>query len=901
MTLTLACAIFFFSSAEAKYDLKKREYDPMLATGINFTAFDCETPASNWSALDIKDIAPCKSAETDYEDVENITVSLIQTNVPRSITVIRCRLKLTRTVETFGMHSHGFGKKFIEQDDKTIWAQPAFCRRMYKARQFNCPTQLCGGMPSGLIHFPKDGVESLKQWESIGSFDEAGNAKTREIKLKSGRIVWGVQTSVLKVMVSNYTALLEMPERVVEIEPLHLRLKYDSGSHFDEERGILTWDTPAITCHERSAVIAKDATASIRRLKPEHRRKGKEHANVGAILIIEDPEENRATGMVISENKDYCSMGCHETNIESLNVCIGSDVSNMDKLVERPANRITRLNMQSQGSYLALNSQLGLYDLHYKMQTSICRLETRAIKQDFASILNVNNMYALEGMRTTDPERPLDKVFDVIVRGAVAYFSQCREEMVEVIEVENCTQQIPVRRANGELYFVDPINLKMVKFPNIKECIAGLPVQYKINGKRYCHDPRHRRCAEGTHPTMIQPASGGKARGIKVEDLPSLGDQLISPRQMEQIRELKKVHSLNHIVMDQVSHNAATATWAEDSRMGGILDIAMPLSKEDVQRLTDMVAGNMFFLFKWLGQIYLHLFGLMIVFNVAKHLFECGYRMYYIYKAFGPGFWLLKAFGATIFSVSMLPKTILEEVARGTTQSLTNWREEVVPPPDYEQYQARVAQQEEQIKNIRNALLDFIQNPNNKKDQKEIDALVSTLYPSHELRGLEINNRNLPNGPDISVLGRDQNRRRPPQDPPSDSNDGAPTMSSFSVPALRTSNTMPHDGTAEAPPAYAPPPRNPQESDLPPAILDARPPPNSSSGPRPPTLLRLPPTSGEAQYQRNQQAEQRARLGQIRGCWISEEGRSEEGVLGDDVPPDPWDYDPCESRAMRHI
>ena len=732
----------------------------MLATGVNFTAFNCESEASNFSALDIRDVSPCKSPDTDYEDVEVIKASLIQTNVPKTVKVLRCRLKLTKYIKEHGMHSHDFGKIHHEYDEKMMWAHPDLCKNMYAKRQFRCPTNLCGGTPSGLIHFPRDNEEKMWQWETSGTYDGENNAHSVMITTRAGQLVYGVETALLKITVSNHSANLEVSSKVLEIPSLHLRVKYGTGHHFDETAGILAWEAPDISCLERSAIIAKNANASIRRLKPEHRRKGEEHKNVGAILIVEDPKEERATGMVISENKDYCSAGCHETNIESLNVCIGADLDNIDQLEERPANQVTRLNMQSQGSYLAINSNLGLYDLHAKMQTSICELETRAVKQDFASILNVNNPYALEGMRTTDSEKPLDTVFDVLVRGSVAYFSRCSEENVEVLELENCTQQIPVRRANGDLYFVDPINYKMVKFPNIVECVDGLPIQYKINNKRYCHDPRHKRCPMGTEPTMIQPAVGGKARGIKVEDLPSLGDQLVSPRQIQQIKEVKKLHSLNHIVMDQVAHTAATATFAEDNRLGGVINIAMPLSKEDIDRLTSVVAGNMFFLFRWLGQIYLHVFGLMILFNLVKHIFETIYRMYYIYKAFGPGIWILKACGATMFSMSMLPMTILQATAEQAKEKLVEWREELLPPPDYERYQASVEHSKQRMDNIAEAVADLKRKIEPEKDTGDI---VGPLYPSHMLHELSLVNQSTPNAPEISVFGpADENGRAPP-------------------------------------------------------------------------------------------------------------------------------------------
>ena len=58
----------------------------------------------------------------------------------------------------------------------------------------------------------------------------------------------------------------------------------------------------------------------------------------------------------------------------------------------------------------------------------------------------------------------------------------------------------------------------------------------------------------------------------------------------------------------------------------------MPLTKIDIEHLTGSVAGQMFFLFRLLGQFYLPIFGIMIVVSICQYVFNSCYRLYFVWK-----------------------------------------------------------------------------------------------------------------------------------------------------------------------------------------------------------------------------------------------------------------------------
>ena len=732
--MTIFSGIVSGAAAETN-NVLKREYDPRKVTNINMTAFDCGSNRGNYSAVELVDLSPCPDLTTDYLPAETARVSLVQTNVPIHLTVYRCRIKLSKKIISHGMSSYGY--RFRDEfDDRMIWLPASYCMQMHhkKSRQFICSTGICLGKPSSLIKIPDNDKEVFHSWQTRGSYDRKDNAYPVTFETERGELVHAVETANIKIMLSNFTATLNARTRVVEIPQLHARVNFDSGFYHHETAGLLAWERPDLNCSMFSAIITKNATATVRKLKAEKRPVGVNNEFVGAIVIVEDEKVNRATGVVLAENKDPCTANCHETNVDSLNVCLGEEeLESLDPLEMRPATRLTRLNMQAQGVYIELNSKLEREELHAELLTEICRIETKLIHQDIASILNTANPYALKGTSIANSEDSIKYVHEVLLMGSVAYFSQCIPESVTVVEIANCTQQIPVIRADGALWFVDSISHKLVEFPSVLQCISGLPVQYKINGRFFCHDPIHRACPQGTEPSKLQPAAGKRAKGIQIEDLKVLGGLTTTKQQDQMIREHKKLVEMNYVVVKQMAMNAAKNTVEESSRLGGIINIAMPLTEFDVSRLTDAVAGRMFFMFKLLGQIYLHILGITMFLTVIKHLCECAYRIYHLYKHFGWGMWMWKAFFNTIFSVATLPKMVLVSTTKEAMNNLKEYRDKIAPEPEFKKYEEVLKVHSDGIAHLRQVILDLSTHPDqfSKEDRERI---VANLYPIDQLK-----------------------------------------------------------------------------------------------------------------------------------------------------------------------
>ena len=674
-----------------------REYDERQRTGINFTAFNCKHSFDGkWRGLDLTEVGSCPDGDTDYLPPQDEVVSLVQTHVPVKIELVRCDIRLSKKASVHEQRvDWGLSKVDTLFQNERVSIPGSLCRDIALTRTFTCSNAMCNGQTSGRIGIEL-GKRRSKVWYTRGGYDPGGFAQRHNFaytsKEKGTTQYFGVEEATLDILIEKYPAFLDIETRTVWSETLAFRANYDLSSVSNDRHGTLTWDTGTNwECSKSMAVIATNR-ASVRRLVEDKRPGSRLVVNAeyaGAIVIVKNTTDRRAAGIVVSEFRNTCIDTCAQTNIPRLLICIETDVSKLDKVEDR-VNAITtmmRINQQSQGTYLELNANLNLFDLHTKMQEKICDLDVRTTKQDFAFLLNAKSApYALRGMSTGVSDYQEfginQTAFTVSIRGSTAYFTRCSEENVEIVPLANCSLQIPVIRSNGQLSFADAINHHIIEYPTWVDCDQGLPVQYRIRDKYYCHTPgRHSTCPMGKIPIVLKPSIGA-VRGLKVEDMPVLGDLLLNARQQEKVAELIEVIELGPLIVDDMTEKVMHNTRGTDSNGHLRVHFGLPLTNLDFQAISFNVAYNMFFLFRWLGNVYLNLFGVFVIFSVIKHFTDTGLRMYFLYKRHGFGPWILRACWGSIWAMWALPKTILLKARDAVDEQFKRARDDALPPVD---------------------------------------------------------------------------------------------------------------------------------------------------------------------------------------------------------------------------
>ena len=114
----------------------------------------------------------------------------------------------------------------------------------------------------------------------------------------------------------------------------------------------------------------------------------------------------------------------------------------------------------------------------------------------------------------------------------------------------------------------------------------------------------------------------------------------------------------------------------------------------DLQAISFNVASNLFFLFRWLGDIYLNLFGIFVIFAVLKHVIDTLVRIYHIYQIHGFGCWIWKAMWASWFAMWAIPEVIFKSAHRAVDRKLEEYRQQAMPPPGI----SELIQQHEEMK-----------------------------------------------------------------------------------------------------------------------------------------------------------------------------------------------------------
>ena len=743
-TLALLFLTVMSSSTRAdvktEYSLEKREYNPRSMPNITFTVYDCtRSPDNVYSGIDLGQIDECKDIRHDYEEPTHDTeITLIQSNVPQLVKVARCKLTISKNLAFSGMHGHIY-RTTDYVVDKSLYVDRETCFTLVKYRTFTCPTEVCRGRPSHQFKVPLNKTKVVT-WYTYGGYDE-DSWPIPETFVPEGQTqpVYAIETATLKVTLDEYIGEVDFSNDVLTVPALNKRMDHDLTFSPQDDNGLLVWRKAKYRCNETLSKISTN-NATIYKLKKDRLAPGADHELSGAMVIIQNKEEDHSSGIVIQPGYHGCLGQCHRTNVKDLVACVGT-VNGVDDISTRPATSATRINMQAMATLLYMTNRLDMYELSERMHASMCELDRRTIAQDYASILNSRNPYALHGMELAKSGKAVNRTQAITIRGIVGYLHNCTAQVARLVQVSNCTQQIPceiIDHVTGKprLAFADPVNFHLLDYPSVIKCTPGLPVQYRINDVYYCHGPEHRSCPSGTSPTVIRPSVGSGAGGILNGDIDGMTGLTITPEQLETIREVHENNEHGDVVLTNVVQNVMANTMNLRGGEPEGIHLGMPLTKLDIDFLTGTVAGQMFFLFRIFGQFYLHVFGIMILLSLAQYIFNSCYRIYYvwIHNEKRIGWYLLKAFLAVLFSSAVLPGLILVAVTKAVRERLDEDKKNVIADPDYTVYRERVAFNERSLDSLR----DFILQQHKGDKGEAYQRLTQAVYPAEQLAQLRL-------------------------------------------------------------------------------------------------------------------------------------------------------------------
>ena len=734
-----------FTAAAAKLDFKDSmnsiTYDPEDSPGVNVTVFDCRTPSNGtYHAVDVTEAGTCssKEIEEDFNEPEVIKIHQFQVGTPVAVKVARCQLLLSKLIKWHGW-DHGMFHMRDTATDVNIYLSRDVCLKAIDGdRTITCPSSLCGGRASHAIVVPANQTE-YASWESRGSYDELyadpesfrptlfdqdGNIR------ETGDVVYGIETTTLAVTLEWVDGYVDYNEDILSIPQLDTRANYPLTWIHSAKYGLLAWVKLEYSCKATIGHITS-VNATVRKVKEDRRKGDNEYA--GAMVIIEDHEEGRASGMLLTDEKHPCikTHNCLKSNVKSLIACIGDEeVVGVDPIETKPMAQLMRMELAAGLTYVAFTEKVERAELARQIWAAMCLTWETLAHYARVALLDTSNRYNLKGLKigTESPNMTQQS----LVRGSMVYLSNCSAVEASLAVINVCSQQLPILIGEdvGDyepgLYFADAITKQIIELPTIIKCDETLPVQYKIGQQWHCHSPKHRLCPQELIPSMLIP-NIGRGHGLTLEDVRAVHLPL-TPKQQEGHRYISDQQGMGQVITANLVRTVldnSERRVSGHSVLGTSIHLGMPLTKEDLGSLTDLVAGRMFILFKVLGQFYLNIFGFMVVLSLCQYIFNSFCRLWYTFKHNDRkvGWYLLRALFAVLFSSAVLPARILKEVATTVKKQLDEDKEEFIPDPDYAAWRDNLKRQEDQIERIRGYLL----------TRDDYDEFKEILYPHKEL------------------------------------------------------------------------------------------------------------------------------------------------------------------------
>ena len=727
-------------------------YDPKDVTEVRVQVFDCDVPANHTvQAIDLTETGKChtENVEEKFDEPEEVDVTQVMVDLPVAVKVYRCSLVLNKYLDWHGMSSYKYhGEHYII--DYQVHLPRDECVNAIRRRIIVCGQRLCGGRGSHRLRIPY-GRDSTFHWVSRGSLhnlnaypesfvkdvfvDNRDNVTLKEVKEEK---VYAVEHSYLTVTLEEIDGSVDLLTNVITIPALPLQAEYDIMYVNNYRYGLVAWDRVPVDCRATIGIITKEK-ATVRKLK---RVKDGAHPYSGSLVIIENSEEGRASGMILRDERHPCikTHQCLQTNVPRLVACLGEDdVEGVSGIETKRAPNLLRMELQAGLTYVHFAAKVDAAELAQRIWASICLAFETLAHYARISLIDKSNYYSLQGM-SLNTDKPLNVTQQSIVRGGATFLTNCTSRIGRLTATNKCTQQIGVvlleegGRTSPTLRFADAITKQLVAAPSISECSGNMPIMHKIEGTWHCLSPKHAICPERLRPAMLVP-NVGRTRGIMLDDVRDI-QLTLTVKQVEEVQKITRAQRLGPVIRDRLDVTVfGNSEFDQGPDTGTSFHLGMPLTGENISQIADLVSGRMFFLFKLLGQAYLNIFGVIMLINLAQYCLNTLCRIFYLWKAndYKIGPYLIKAIFAVLFSATLLPILILKEVGSAVDKQLKEDAERILPNNEnYEECRQEQDVIREELRCLREAVIETAENGGQNWDLR--GTLANTLAPADQLR-----------------------------------------------------------------------------------------------------------------------------------------------------------------------
>jgi hypothetical protein len=590
-----------------------------------FLAYDCMNRTTRTSKYDVLEPGDCIEPEADYEEPVEQNVQILQSVDDVQVTGFHCRATVTRTVARCEFTSITYGGTAYVEYDKNVEITPQQCRTIELTKKFVFENRKIAVPNAAAV---------TETYYSHGSRDGSGNCETDSWWRNNVQHKKSLEQTVFRIQAQKRTATASLADNTIVFRN-SLQGDYRDGNIQDASEGTMVWEVAESNCtQDVSSVYYGKAQV----------HQPKQGSGKPTLVLIEEPAEQRAVGLILGKPCTVCGTQAFRTQIRGLSLVLmrprdtklmaGSKVQTSPKVDQ---------DLRGQNSYLHLTAQLTIQSSFREMARHLCELE-RSVLQTKLNLLATSSRPLFGKALFGEGKRAR-------VAGRVAYISDCPAIEVSRMDYPNCTVEIPVRTSDNRHLFADPLTFFLVESPTVVPCDALSPVMWKVGGNWFCSLPQLSDCKP---PEVVNP---GLVQGALYElNFSGFDGSVFTADQWEQHeRSLRTYDTRTAVVSDlaNVAMSNRESNHGLDMGVNGILTVA------DLSSVTLKIGGAILPFFSALGHTYSFCIGTLIVCSWIKMLAGWFLRTRILYKRFGCSARLLAGFWSTLTAIFMLPLATL--------------------------------------------------------------------------------------------------------------------------------------------------------------------------------------------------------------------------------------------------
>jgi hypothetical protein len=598
--------------------------------GSCFLAYDCMNRTVRHAKFDVLEPSHCEQPEADYQEAQEQVVQILQSIDEITVEGYQCKATVTRSVTRCQFDSLTYGGTVFTEFERNLEITPQQCRAIQKSKSFVFEQQTLT---------VTDGAPISREYFSHGSRDNNGNCVTDSWFRNGAEYKKSFEQTVLRLEARPRSATVALADNAIFFKN-SLQGAYRDGNIQDVAEGTIVWDVAEGDCtndvstvYYGGAMVHQPKTGSA---KP-------------TFVLIHEPEDERAVGLILGKAGTVCGVQAHKTQIRGLSVVL---MRPLDRELLTPSKvrsspRVDQ-DLRSQNSYLHLTAQLTLQKSFHVLAQNLCELE-RSVLQTKLNMLATSSR-PLFGKALFGAGKKAN------VAGRVAYVSDCPSVEVTRRDYPNCTVEIPVRTPDHRHLFADPLTFFLVETPQVVPCDPLTPIMWKVGESWYCANPDTRACES---PGTVSP--NPIRDDIYELDFSGFRDSLFTPAQWEQHeRSLRTYDTRTAVVADL----ANVALLSRENDYGTDLGVNGLLTLGDLSSVTMTIGNQLLPFFSAVGNTYSILIGTLVVANWIKVLFGWLLRTAVLYRQFGCSPRLLVGFWSTLTAIFMLPLATLNQLLR---------------------------------------------------------------------------------------------------------------------------------------------------------------------------------------------------------------------------------------------